>query len=249
MQILERDLVKLSPSFSLRARVLIQKAIRLIQSYGKNGSSRKVDIELEPFEDLDQDIRDMTVQYLESDEEIQTQDPMLRFMNTWSDFVQSLTFSGPEFFQTYQNSSYSEMLKITCCDASTHLQEAYKEFKNVVAFSATLKPFSYYQELLGFAEETTQQVEFTSPFLKENRKLLIIPQISTKYTDRHANAGKIADTIHRITALKPGNYIALFPSFDFMKMVEAQLKLPDFQKLIQEREMKQAQIQEVSRRR
>lgn len=242
--ILERDLVKLSPSFSLRAQVLVQQARKLIQSYGRDGISKKIDIELEPFEELDQDIRDMTVQYLESDEEIQQQDPMLRFMNMWSDFVNSLTLSGAEFFQTYQKNNYAEMLKITCCDASEHLKIAYKEFKNVVAFSATLKPFNYYQELLGFPEETTRQVEFQSPFLKENRKLLIIPQISTKYSDRHANAGKIADTISRITALKPGNYIALFPSFEFMQMVEAKLNLPAFQILSQEREMKQVKIQE-----
>nr|WP_295901205.1 ATP-dependent DNA helicase [uncultured Bdellovibrio sp.] len=240
---LERDLVKLSPSFSLRAQVLLQQARKLIQSYGLDGISKKIEIVMEPFEDLDADIRDLTVQYLESDEEIQNQDPMLRFMNMWSDFVNSLALSGEEFFQTYQKSNYSEMLKITCCDAADHLSLAYKEFKNVVAFSATLKPFNYYQELLGFPKETTKQIEFSSPFTKDNRKLLIIPQISTKFSDRHMNAGKIADAIQRITQVKSGNYIALFPSFEFMGMVLQKLQLPQFQILTQEREMKQQQIQ------
>ncbi|WP_374077879.1 ATP-dependent DNA helicase [Bdellovibrio bacteriovorus] len=242
--ILERDLVKLSPSFSLRAQVLLQQARKLIQSYGKEGISKKIDIDLDPFEELDTDIRDLTVQYMESDEEIQNQDPMLRFMNMWSDFVNSLTLSGEEFFQTYQKSNYTEMLKITCCDAADHLAVAYKEFKNVVAFSATLKPFNYYQELLGFPQELTKQIEFSSPFVKDNRKLLIIPQISTKFADRHASAGKIADAIQRITQVKTGNYIALFPSFEFMSMVANKLHLSEFQILIQEREMKQKQTQE-----
>ncbi len=244
LAMLERDFAKLSPSFSIRSQALTNQARRLIQSYGKEGFSKKVDIDLDPFLDLEKEIRDMTMQYLDSGSEVLPQDPILRMMNLWSDFVNSLSLSGEEFFQTYQRNNFTEMLKITCCDASEHLKLAYKAFKNVVAFSATLKPFIYYQELLGFPEETTKQVEFSSPFAKENRKLLIIPQISTKFSDRHLNAGKIAETISRITQLKSGNYIALFPSFEFMRMTQDKLQLPDFQILAQEREMKQKQIQE-----
>ncbi len=244
LQILERTFPKLPAFYSIQAQALIAKAKRLIQSYGKDGVSKIVTIEIEPFEELDQEIRDLTMQYLDSDAEIQPQDPLLRLMNMWSEFVNSLTLRGEEFFQTYQRNTFAEMLKITCCDASEHLQLAYKEFKNVVAFSATLKPFSYYQELLGFSEQKTQMVEFSSPFEKANRKILIIPQISTKYSERTLNAGKIAETIKRITQLKKGNYIALFPSFEFMRMVENLLHLPGLRILVQEREMKQTQTEE-----
>ncbi|MBV2169195.1 MAG: ATP-dependent DNA helicase [Bdellovibrio sp.] len=244
LAMLERDFAKLSPSFSIRSQALTNQARRLIQSYGKDGFSKKIDIDLDPFLDLEKEIRDMTMQYLDSGSEVLPQDPILRMMNLWSDFVNSLSLSGEEFFQTYQRNNFTEMLKITCCDASEHLKIAYKAFKNVVAFSATLKPFSYYQELLGFPEDTTKQVEFSSPFAKENRKLLIIPQISTKFSDRNLNAGKIAETISRITQLKSGNYIALFPSFEFLRMTQDKLQLPDFQILVQEREMKQKQIQD-----
>lgn len=244
LNILERDFVKLAPSDSIRAQSLTSQGRRLIESYGKSGDSRKVDIDFEPFLELEQDIREMTMQYLESDVEILPQDPILRMMNLWSDFTSSVELSGPEFFQTYQRNNFTEMLKITCCDASEHLKIAYQEFKNLVAFSATLKPFSYYQELLGFSLEKTQALEFSSPFAKDNRKLLIIPQISTKYADRHHSANKIAETIQRVTELKKGNYIALFPSFEFMRMVENKLLLPGFQILVQEKDMKQKQTQE-----
>ncbi|WII73534.1 ATP-dependent DNA helicase [Bdellovibrio sp. 22V] len=241
---IERDFYKLPATFSIRAQALTTQAKRLIQSYGLEGPSRKVTIDLEPFVELEKDFREMTMEYLEADVEIQTQDPILRLSNLWTEFVSALTLSGEEFFQTYQRNNYAEMLKVTCCDASEHLKLAYKEFKNVVAFSATLKPFVYYQELLGFSKIETKQLEFPSPFAKENRKLLIIPQISTKFSDRTMNAKKIAETIERITQVKKGNYIALFPSFEFMRMVENHLKLPDFQILTQEREMKQTQTQQ-----
>lgn len=241
---LERDFIKVPANFSIQGNALVGRARRLIQSYGKDGVSKKVDIDLDPFMELEKDIRDLTMEYLESDVEILPQDPMLRFTNMWSEFVNSLDLSGEEFFQTYQKNNFTEMLKITCCDASDHLKLAYKEFKNVVAFSATLKPFNYYQELLGFTAFDTQTVEFQSPFEKHNRKLLIIPQISTKYSDRNLNAGKIGEAIQKITQLKAGNYIALFPSFEFMHMVRGQMQLmQNFRVLVQEREMKQHQTQ------
>lgn len=241
--ILEKDFVKLSASNSLRAHSLTQRARRLIQSYGLDGVSKIIKVDFEPILDLEKDIRDLTTDYLESDVEILPQDPILRLMNLWTDFTASLQFVGEEFFQTYQKQNHHEMIKITCCDASEHLKLAYLEFKNVVAFSATLKPFRYYQELLGLPSDA-KQVEFQSPFERENRKLLIIPQISTKFSERQHSAGKIAETIQRVSAVKPGNYIALFPSFEFMRMTQDKLILPQFKILAQEREMRQAQIQE-----
>ncbi|MGZ3803982.1 MAG: helicase C-terminal domain-containing protein [Pseudobdellovibrionaceae bacterium] len=244
LQKIERFLPQLPRAYAIQAQALTIKARDLIQSYGKEGPSQIIDMDLEPFAELDQDIRNLTMQYLDSGIEVQTQDPLLRLMNLWSDFVNSITLKGEEFFQTYQRNNTTEMLKITCCDASEHLRLAYKEFKNVVAFSATLKPFEYYQELLGFSEQKTQKLEFSSPFSKARRKILIIPQISTKFSERTSNAHKIAETISRITSLQRGNYLALFPSFEFLRMVQKLLNLPDMQILTQEREMKQAQIEE-----
>ena len=62
------------------------------------------------------------------------------------------------------------------------------EYDNVVAFSATLKPFDYYRQLTGLAGKDLKTAEFVSPFPKQNRKLLIIPQISSKYSEREKSA-------------------------------------------------------------
>jgi Rad3-related DNA helicases len=227
--------------FSGKGIELIQDALKIIQSYA--GEPRRVNIDIEPFFDLDREIREYTMRYLESDVEIENGDPVLRLSNMWQEFTAALMFSGDEFFQTYQKNTQSESLKITCCDASEQLKLAYKEFKNVVAFSATLKPFNYYQELLGFDLEKSKQLEFASPFEKENRKLLIIPQISTKFSDRSMSAKKIAQVIEKVTAIRPGNYIALFPSFDFMFTVRGQLRIDGMEVMVQQRDMKQTQTQ------
>ncbi|CAE77914.1 ATP-dependent DNA helicase [Bdellovibrio bacteriovorus] len=243
LDILEGDFTKLPPTFSLQAGSLIRKAKSLIQEYGEDGGSRKVDIDIEPFLEHERSIRALTTEYLDSDTEIITRDPMLRLMNLWSEFIAALEYRGPEFFTTYQNSRFTEMLKVTCCDASEQLKIAYKQFKNVVAFSATLKPFTYYQELLGFDLEKSKTLEFQSPFKPENRQLMIIPQISTKLSDRVVSSGKVAEVISRVTRVKAGNYIALFPSFEFLAQVEKQLQVPHLRVLRQERDMKQLDVQ------
>jgi DNA excision repair protein ERCC-2 len=80
--------------------------------------------------------------------------------------------------------------------------------------------------------------EFLSPFPKERRKILIIPQISTRYSRRERNYGKIADTVHRIASLKQGNYFVFLPSFEFLNRVAGLFQTPDgFIVLRQERGM------------
>ncbi len=113
------------------------------------------------------------------------------------------------------------MIKITCCDASLMLKDCYKEYEQVIGFSATLKPFTYYANLSGLDLARTMTAEFPSPFSKEHRKLLIIPQISTKYSDRERNYAKIAEAVARIASLRSGNYFIFFPSFEFLDRVHA----------------------------
>ncbi|MGE0634475.1 MAG: helicase C-terminal domain-containing protein, partial [Pseudobdellovibrionaceae bacterium] len=84
--------------------------------------------------------------------------------------------------------------------------------------------------------------EYTSPIPKENRQVLIIPQISSKYSERERNYPKIAEAIEKIASLHQGNYFAFFPSFEFMERVFALLNSKEFQILKQERSMHRDQI-------
>jgi DNA excision repair protein ERCC-2 len=114
---------------------------------------------------------------------------------------------------------------------------------NVVGFSATLKPFAYYSQLCGFNVEATKTLEFSTPFPKENRKLLVIPQVSTKYSDREKNYAKIGEAIARIVHMKLGNYFVFFPSFSFLDSVRARLSCPEFNIIQQTPEMKAHEVQ------
>ncbi len=189
--------------------------------------------------------QELLARYLESSAQLQPNDAILTLCNLWSEFAQSYAGLGEEFFISFTPSPRGGVLKITCCDASEWLNEGYAKFANVTAFSATVKPFDYYSRLLGFHHRVSKHAEFTSPFPRERRKLLIIPQVSTKYSDREANYGKIKDGIERITAIHPGNYFVFFPSFDFLSRVLRLVNVPGFHVIAQKREMKRAEIEGV----
>lgn len=184
--------------------------------------TRKLVLEAEIFVAVNEELKSFLSAYLDSDAEIKARDVVLRMVFYWGEFTEILANLSPEqtqFFITGQNDGKNHTVKITCCDASELIKERYEYFQNLVVFSATLKPFEYYSRLAGLSREQLIQEEFESPFAKSNRKVLIIPQISTKYSVREQNYPKIAETMTRIMSLKSGNYLAFFPSFDFLEKV------------------------------
>ncbi len=228
---------------------LFDECIRLIKSCGSSSlvSPAKIEPPVERFLAQDVELRNFLSGYLNSDVDIQAGDPVMRLCFYWAEFTGTLEFvtSGrPEFFTTFHPNP--ACIKITCCDASEMLKDNYQDYAQVVGFSATLKPFSFYSQMSGLQSTDLKTAEFVSPFPKENRKLMIIPQISSKFSQRTQNYPRIADVIEKITKIKTGNYIAFFPSFDFMEKVLALIQAPPgFHLLRQERHMKRDEIQDV----
>lgn len=212
------------------------------------------------FRAQDERVRGLVSRYLESAYEIQPRDVVLGLGYYWSAFTDALEFAEDptrsEFFTTFQPHPSGGTVKITCCDASPMLEASYDGYEQVVGFSATLKPFDYYARLSGLLPEEgaeasvpLQTSEFASPFPAGNRKLLIIPQVSTKFSERARNYAKIAAGIARIAAVRPGNYFAFFPSFDFLAQVLAHLEAPPGFEIIQQtREMRAPQVEAVIER-
>jgi DNA excision repair protein ERCC-2 len=98
--------------------------------------------------------------------------------------------------------------------------------------------------LSGFDENSTNTVECHSPFPAQHRKILVIPQVSTKYSDRSKNYDKISEAIRRIVAVRPGNYFAFFPSFEFLNEVSSRTNAADFEVLQQRSDMKGDEVRE-----
>lgn len=236
-------------AYQLDMKSLIEGCIDVVKSCAPVGADKPCEITppIREFHRQEEKLSTFLSAYLKSDIKIEPRDVVLRLCSYWSDFTAALDFATigrKEFFTTFN--PFPATVRIVCCDASEMLKDAYDDYEHVVAFSATLKPFEFYTRLGGLQEKNLKQVEFKSPFLPGNRKLLLIPQISSKYSERERNYPRIADAIERIVPLRKGNYFAFFPSFDFMERVLRELKIPDgFQVIKQARNMKNDDVADV----
>lgn len=245
LETMQGEVRSLPALFRREAEELLNSCIQAIISCRPEEGSKpaKIDPPAESFLEQDAKLRAFLSRYLDSDVDIQPRDVIMRLCFYWSEFTGALEYAADpereEFFTTFHPHAAGGTVKITCCDASAMLTDCYEEYEHAVGFSATLKPFDYYAKLSGLDPEALKTAEFPSPFLKENRKLLIIPQISTKYSDRERNYPRVADAIQRITALHWGNYFVFFPSFEFLDRVLGLFQPPQgFVVLRQERNMR-----------
>jgi len=85
-------------------------------------------------------------------------------------------------------------------------------------FSATLSPWQYYSDMLGLPEETPW-LDVPSPFNAAQLDVRVVPQISTRYSERGASVEPIATLIAGQYEAQPGNYLAFFSSFDYLQDV------------------------------
>jgi DNA excision repair protein ERCC-2 len=248
---LRSEFHSLPERFQAEAEELLEECIEVVASCNPEVGShpRKIDPPVDSFLRQDAKLRSFLSRYLESDIIIQSRDVIMRLCFYWSSFAEALEYvdseTTGEFFTTFQPIGAGGIVKITCCDASAMLKDRYDDYEQVVGFSATLKPFEYYAQLSGLDPASVRTEEFQSPFPKEHRKLLIMPQFSTKYLDRERNYAKIADAIERIAALREGNYFAFFPSFEFLERVFSLFRPNGLTVLKQEREMKKSRVEIV----
>lgn len=104
-------------------------------------------------------------------------------------------------------------IKLYCADPSANISRRFDSGRAAVCFSATLEPLEYYRRLIGGKGE---MIRVPSPFPRENLGLFIADKISAKYADRARSMPQVCDMIHTMTSAKTGNYIAYFPSYEYM---------------------------------
>jgi DNA excision repair protein ERCC-2 len=191
------------------------------------------------FRSIEDELDDLMKRYLiyqRRTEQLQDEDRLLKFFYALSDFCRVLALEGDEFVYVMDAENRTLQLRIVCLDPARQLQKRHQQYYAVIAMSATLSPMEFYRDVLGF-ERDTQLLELPSPFPQENRKILVIPGVSTAYRQRSRHFSKIARIIEEIVGIRPGNYFAFFPSFEFLKEVAGQLSLPHAEVLIQNRFM------------
>lgn len=121
-------------------------------------------------------------------------------------------------FVTYAEMDGSEVfLKLFCLDPSYLLQQAGKNFRAAVFFSATLMPLMYYRDMLGAGEED-YSLSIPSPFSREQLDVRLLP-VSTRYKDRERSKAAILDMLDKLVKEKPVNTLVFLPSYPYMQEI------------------------------
>lgn len=103
-------------------------------------------------------------------------------------------------------------LSYLCLDPSIITRSIFNSIHAGVLMSGTLKPTFMYKDLLGIEQGIEQ--EYQSPFPLENKKTIIIPETTTRYSLRgEAMYQRIAEKCTELALLIPGNVAFFFPSY------------------------------------
>ncbi len=109
------------------------------------------------------------------------------------------------------------LLENLCLDPSVVSQPVFSECHSAVLMSGTLLPTRMYCDILGISAE---EAAFKSPFPKSNRRNLVVPVTSTKFSARNSSQYKrIASICAHSAACVRGNTLMFFPSYFFRDMV------------------------------
>lgn len=109
-------------------------------------------------------------------------------------------------------------LSYRCLDPSLITRDVIERCHATIIMSGTLSPTSMYKDILGFSRVIEK--EYKSPFPKNNRLNLIIPETTTKYSRRNEQEfEKIANICASLVNIIPGNTALFFPSYDLRDKV------------------------------
>jgi len=135
-----------------------------------------------------------------------------------------------------------------CLDPSIGT-EIIKSFHSSIHMSGTLEPLEEYRDSIGLPE-STELVSYPSPFPKENRKVLYVSDVTTKYDEiskDKENIEQMKDYVTKICNTFPKNTMVFFPSFNIMSMFRNLDKYNSIKRclFVEERDMSQSALMEL----
>ncbi|WP_312884135.1 ATP-dependent DNA helicase [Clostridium psychrophilum] len=172
--------------------------------------------------------------WLTKNEKSEIYDNFLQLYFNSLNFIRIAEFYDDKYVTYVESTQDDVVLKIFCLDPSKLLREASKRGRSVIYFSATLLPLAYFKNILG-GQSGDYNLTLNSPFDKNNLKVMVAKDISTKYNKRESSYSKIVEYIYSIISAKNGNYMVFFPSYKYMDKVcnRFSLKYPNVKVSIQ----------------
>lgn len=113
-----------------------------------------------------------------------------------------------------------------------------KGLPGTIFFSATLRPLPAMKQLLGGQVEDAC-FALPSPFPSE-RLAVVLRRINTRYGQREKTVRQVAEAIAEMALSRPGKYMAFFPSYAYLHLIQTLLEEKGLTLLTQEQTMDDA---------
>jgi DNA excision repair protein ERCC-2 len=152
-----------------------------------------------------------------------TEDPLVDLHFEWQRFMAILNLSGPGFACVAEKRPAGVRLALVCLDPARAIAPVFKAAASAILFSATLSPVEVTRRQLGLEKERTAALTLPPPFPRENRKVMILPQVRTTFAARAKNYGLIATLVAQMADAQDGNGLVLFPSYQFLEQVAGKM--------------------------
>ena len=157
-------------------------------------------------------------EYLDREEDGRRRQEALPYYFLLRSFVNVSDEADGEHYASYV--TYTEegafALKLFCTDPAPRIRGMMEGIRSAVFFSATLLPVRYFRRVLGASPED-YDIYAESPFDPENRLVVTVRDVSSRYTERGpAMYRRIAEAVRDIALSHTGNYLVFFPSHKMM---------------------------------
>jgi DNA excision repair protein ERCC-2 len=147
------------------------------------------------------------------------EDPIVDLHFAWQRFMAILNLFGPGFACVAGKRPDGVRLALICLDPARAIAPIFRAAASSILFSATLSPVEMTRRTLGLEKERTATLALPPPFPRENRKVMILPQVRTTFAARAKNFGTIAGLVAEMSDAQGGNVLVLFPSYEFLEQV------------------------------
>ncbi|MBE5762447.1 MAG: ATP-dependent DNA helicase [Clostridiales bacterium] len=106
-------------------------------------------------------------------------------------------------------------VELQCLDAAPKLSQVYEKSGGALLFSATMTPVDYYKDVCG-GDRQDGHALLPSPFDRDNLFVACLPY-KVDYKSREESLVSVVSALYDMCSAKPGNYMAFFPSYAYMK--------------------------------
>ncbi|MCK4445310.1 MAG: ATP-dependent DNA helicase, partial [Thermoplasmata archaeon] len=138
---------------------------------------------------------------------------MANFMKKWNEMDDGML--------RIQTHGKDKKISYKLLDPSILSAPIFKEVHSSIIMSGTLHPVSMYRDLLGLEPERTVSGNYPSPFPRENRSVMVTPNLTSLYAKRTESMYKsYVQNIIWIADRLPGNIAVFFPSYAFLQKIK-----------------------------